>query len=132
MHKLTIKEVQYFIQNNEIPFASTHPKLCVPIINRIYQKMCFNIKFDAIKLCDNLIIDGHHRYLSSLISGFKIDIIPSYKTAATRTYQWKDVVFEENDWDTASKIEYLNEKDAAYNNLEIKVISKIISIKNSL
>jgi len=31
-------------------------------------------KFDDIKICDNLVIDGHHRYISSLLAIGKMQI----------------------------------------------------------
>lgn len=52
------------IENADLQLTSTHSKLCLPIIKRMYGKMIRGIKFDAIKVCDNLIIDGHHRYVS--------------------------------------------------------------------
>lgn len=40
--------------------------LSIPIIERIYKKMLKKIKFSAIHVSsDNLIVNGHHRYISS-------------------------------------------------------------------
>ena len=52
------------IKESDFILMATHKKLCHPIINRIYKKMINGIKFDDIKVCDTLIIDGHHRYVS--------------------------------------------------------------------
>ncbi len=87
------------------------------------------IKFDEIKECEGLIIDGHHRYLSALITKFEIGSVPSHKTSATMQYNWKDIEFDENDWDTDSKIIYLNEVDARYNGIDLGIIEQMISIK---
>ncbi len=83
------------------------------------------IKFDDIKVCDNLIIDGHHRYLSSLIVNLEIGQVLSHKTSATQLIEWDVVEFDENDWDTASKISYLNEQDAKYNQVEVEFVNRI-------
>lgn len=56
------------LKRTDKPLISTHDKLCLPIINRIYKKMINGIKFDDIKICGKLIIDGHHRYVSSLLT----------------------------------------------------------------
>jgi hypothetical protein len=89
--------------------------------------MSHGIKFDDIKICDNLIIDGHHRYLSSLIMGVEIGSVSSHKTSATEAVNWLDVEFVENDWDTESKILHLNEVDARYNDLDIEFLKQITS-----
>jgi len=108
-------------------YVATQPKICVPIINRMCQKMSHGIKFDDIKVCDNLIVDGHHRYLSSAMMGINIGSVSSNKTSATKAVNWPDVELDENDWDTQSKILHLNEQDARYNGLEIAFLNQITS-----
>jgi hypothetical protein len=105
----------------------TQPKLCIPIIKRMCQKMAHDIKFEEIKICDNLIVDGHHRYLSSLIMGAEIGTEASHKTSATKPVNWLDVEFEENDWDTELDILHFNEQDAIYNGLNIEFLKRITS-----
>ena len=87
--------------------------------------MQYGIKFNKIKVFENLIIDGHHRYISSLITKFQIDSVSSQKTSATKIHHWMDVKFDENDWDTESRIAYLNEQDAFYNEIDIEKIKQI-------
>ena len=89
--------------------------------------MINGIKFDDIKICEDLVIDGHHRYISSLLAKIEIGKIKSLKSSATKKYKWSEVEFDENDWDTVSKIQYLNEKDAEYNQVDIETINNIIS-----
>jgi hypothetical protein len=125
LEKITIKFIKEFISNNNIPFLATQSKLSVPIIDRLCQKMSHGIKFDDIKICDNLIIDGHHRYLSSLIINFNIGQVSSNKTSATKEVEWTAVEFDGNDWDTASKISHLNEQDAIFNDLDIEFVKQI-------
>ncbi|MNE30818.1 hypothetical protein D3C80_1243550 [compost metagenome] len=89
--------------------------------------MVNGIKFDDIKICENLVIDGHHRYISSLLAEIEIGKIKSLKSSATKEYKWNDIEFDENDWDTDSKIQYLNERDAEYNQIDIETINDIVS-----
>jgi len=70
MEKITVEFIKGFIASNTIDLKPTQTKLCVPIISRICQKMLHGIKFDDIKVCDDLIINGHHRYISPLIVNF--------------------------------------------------------------
>lgn len=91
------------------------------------QKMSNAIKFDDIKICDDLLIDGHHRYVSSLLTNTQITSVPTQKTSATLPFDWTNIEFDEDDWDTELKIQYLNEQDAKYNNIEIDVLKQITS-----
>ena len=88
--------------------------------------MLVGIKFPSIKIDDNLIIDGHHRYLASLLANTDLETIPSNKTSATIVYDWNEVVFDVNDWDTEAKILMLNEQDANNNNITLKEIIELL------
>lgn len=113
------------IKDSNYILKATHKKLCLPIINRIYKKMINGIKFDDIKVCDRLIIDGHHRYVSSLLANIKLDEAKSSKTNATIEYDWKEVEFVEEEWDTVDKITRLNELDAEFNNMSLEKIIEL-------
>ena len=125
MKRITLDLISEFIANNNIPYTATQPKLCIPIVERLYNKMLHGILFEDIKICDNVIIDGHHRYLSSLMAGFKIGQVNSQKPSVTKSIEWIDIIFDENDWDTAAKISHLIEQDALYNDLDIEFIKQI-------
>lgn len=88
--------------------------------------MLAGIKFSGIKVDNNLICDGHHRYLASLLANFSIERIPTIITPATTAVDWTSVVFEDLDWDTQVKINMLNEQDAVYNNMTIGQILDIV------
>ena len=104
---------------------STHSKLCIPIIYRIYKKMGAGIRFDDIKVDETLIIDGHHRFISSLLVDDKLDYVDSAKTSATRIYEWSDVEFVEEDWDTQEQIAQFNREDAAFNNISLEKLMEL-------
>lgn len=126
MQKITKELIEDFIQKSDIELRSTHKKLCVPIINRIYKKMYAGINFSGIKIDKNLICDGHHRYLASLLAHFPIDRIPANITSATTVVEWESVIFEKEDWDTPAKIRMLNEQDANYNSISIEKIVELL------
>lgn len=126
MEKITKEVIYHLIHEKELELISTHTKLCVPIINRIYKKMCTSINFSGIKIENNLICDGHHRYIASLLANFNIERIPTSITSATTMVPWGSVLFEDDDWDTQAKINMLNEQDAIYNNVTIERIVEIL------
>jgi hypothetical protein len=126
LKKVTKEIIQTLILNTEIEFNSTQRKLCLPIIDRIHRKMLVGIKFSAIKVDDNLICDGHHRYLASLLANITIEKVPTNSTSATTNIDWESVSFEEDDWDTQAKIDMLNRQDADYNNIPIGKIVELL------
>lgn len=125
MDKVTKAKIFELISKNKIELGSTHLKLCVPVINRISQKMAVGIKFPGIKVANNLICDGHHRYIASLLTEFPLERIPGIITSATINIPWLSVLFVEEDWDTLAKIQMLNEQDAAFNNISISEITDL-------
>jgi hypothetical protein len=126
LEKITKEIIIDFINKNQFELSSTQTKLCLPVINRIYRKMTIGIKFSGIKVDDNLICDGHHRYLASVLADVSLDIIPGMKTAATIPINWKSVAFDEEDWDTPAKIKMLNEQDAVFNDMAIEKIVELL------
>lgn len=126
MKSVTKEIIVEFIRKNQIELSSTHAKLCLPIINRIFKKMSAGIKFSAIKVENNLICDGHHRYIASIFANFLLERVPGNITSATTIVPWDSVYFEEEEWDTPAKIKMLNEKDADYNNIEIEKIIELL------
>ncbi len=88
--------------------------------------MSIGIKFPSIKVDGDLIIDGHHRYLASLLAGTNLDTVPSSKTSATVVYEWETVILVTDDWDTDAKIRMLNEKDAKFNAIAIEKITELL------
>lgn len=126
MQNLTLELISEFISKNDIPLKSTHERLCLPIINRIYRKMLMEIKFPIIKVDEDLIIDGHHRYLAALIANKSLDIIPSFRSSATEITKWKDIKLDISDWDTEAKILLLNKQDAKYNSIELDEIIEFL------
>ena len=73
MNQITKEIILDYLQNNQIELQSTQTKLCLPIINRLCKKMDTGIKFPSVKVVDDLIIDGHHRYLASILVDVKLE-----------------------------------------------------------
>jgi hypothetical protein len=115
LEQITKEVLIEFLKVNNIELKSTHDRLCIPIINRLYKKMAAGLKFTCIKVADDIIIDGHHRYLASLFANVKLDRAPSIKTSAKNVTAWHSVVLVDEDWDTEAKIRMFDELDAKYN-----------------
>jgi len=124
--EITKEQLLKFVTGHQLELSSTHQKLCIPIINRIYRKMLIGIKFAEIKVSNSCICDGHHRYLASLLAKYPIGMIPYVNTLATTVIDWESVCFEENDWDTPERIQMLNETDASYNSILLEELVELL------
>lgn len=100
--------------------------LCLPIIQRLYRKSLLGIQFPPIKTAGDVIIDGHHRYVSALLAGIPIHCIPSVQTDAIVLVEWSKVIFDINDWDTVAKIKLLNQQDARHNGLSVAALARLL------
>ncbi|MEP6647752.1 MAG: hypothetical protein ABJC12_11745 [Saprospiraceae bacterium] len=127
MEAITSDFLKDFLKRKDIELQPTHEKLCLPIINRLAKKMTLGIKFNAINVADGVIVDGHHRYLASLVSGADLEKRPYVRPAACVVTNWQSVSFDESDWDTEAKIQKLNIEDAEYNGIDIQEIMKLIN-----
>ena len=126
MESVTKELIEEFVQSNEIELASAHSRLCIPVISRIFKKMSAGIKFSGIKIENNVICDGHHRYIASLLANFPLEKVPGKTTSATVVVDWKSVDFVEEDWDTEAKIRMLNEQDAEFNNIPLEKVVELL------
>ena len=122
MKEVTKKNLEEFFQRNQIDYQPTQGKVCIPIINRMVKKMALGIRFEDIKVVDGWIIEGHHRYVSSLFADIIIGKVPGVKTSATIEHDWKSIEFVSEEWDTDHKIKYMNELDAVRNKIPIEEI----------
>lgn len=112
------------MRSENLTLVSTHERLCFPIIERIARKMSIGLVFSSISVDGNLIVNGHHRYLASLLVGYKLDQVLSTRTSAKEAFDWKSVKLVDEDWDTDAKIKMLNEEDARYNGLTLDDLIK--------
>ena len=116
------------LEEKESKLKPLHEKLSLPIITRIFKKMQHGLKFMSIHVSsDELIIDGHHRYIASLLADYSIEVVSDYpKPTKVNEIDWKTVDFVDDDWDAESKIKMLNEQDARYNGMKIEEIEGIL------
>ena len=126
---ITRESIENYLSENTPDLQPTQTKLCIPIIQRICAKMLAGIEFEEIKICEDLVIDGHHRYISALLTGYEIGRVNSQKTSATIASAWQDIELSDDDWDTAEHIAVLNQRDAAYNKIDLKILTELTSGK---
>ena len=97
METITIEETTALLTNGKITLQPSQAKICFPIIERIFKKMILGIQFQGIKIAGNVIIDGHHRYIASLLAEVSLEEFPTKKTSATQIFTWPSVDIVVND-----------------------------------
>jgi len=124
---MTKEDVLNFLQSEELELKSTHKVLSFPIIYRLYRKMLLKIQFTHIKVDDELIIDGHHRYLASKLAKSKeLERVKSHITDAKEKTDWKNVEIVDSDWDAPESVKTFNEEDAKYNNMTLEKLEELL------
>ena len=118
--------VEQKLSDGSFVLKPTQSKISLPIAFRIYKKMKANLKFDAIKICDELLIDGHHRYIASVIAGVSIERFQSTKNLTQSSFEWADVSLITVDYDESNLIDYHNYNDALRNDVTVAYIKKIL------
>jgi hypothetical protein len=102
------------LQSECMELISSHDRLSLPIVERIYKKMSVGVEFGPIKVDGGLIIDGHHRYVASLLAEYSLERIPCPRSSAKMLKKWESVELVEEDWDTSARVKRWNEIDARY------------------
>lgn len=99
--ELTIKVVVDFIKSTNHNYKTTHSKVCFPIIQRIYRRILNGYRFGGVKFNDNLIIDGHHRYIAHELANIKFEKLKGGRSHSEEIKELNDLVIDiEQDWDS--------------------------------
>lgn len=89
--------------------------------------MLAGIAFDAIKVCEDVIIDGHHRYTASILAEVTIEQYPSTKNHNQNTFEWNDVTLSDIDYDSLEDVKYHNYNDAKRNGMNLEDLENILN-----
>ena len=86
------------------------------------------LEFDAMKVADDLIIDGHHRYIASILANKDIAQFRWPKNHNQSIFEWRDVTLTSLDYDKPSQIQYHNFNDAKRNGKDVQDIEEILNL----
>ena len=119
-------EIRKLIEGDQLEFLCSQRSISLPIINRIYHKMVLGIKFPEIKVSNNIIIDGHHRYLASKIASVKLQKIYFPELKYINATSWHEIFIDETDWDTIEEVRNHIQKDAKYNKISVEKLLSLL------
>ncbi len=90
MKVFSFEQVRLFLDQHCSEIKPSQTRILYPVIERITRKMQLGIEFKPI-LIDvdhQLIVDGHHRYLSKNLLEKEINHVAWTKSPSTETFQW--------------------------------------------
>jgi hypothetical protein len=119
-------EIKKLIQDDQLEFLCSQRSISLPIIYRMYHKMRLGIKFPEIKVCKNIIIDGHHRYLASKIASIDLQKIKFSEVNNLESKRWDELLFDGTDWDMPEQILKHIQTDAQYNKISIEKLLSLL------
>lgn len=88
--------------------------------------MKIGFKFSGISVCDNIIINGHHRYLASLLSTTSIDRTPTLKPSNIILINWDEIEYIDDDIESEERIIEHNITDAHFNGLSLEKLNELL------
>ena len=103
MNFIGYEEVKRFLIETEFDFAPSQQEISFPIIQRIHRRLQQGNSFKAIKVKENVIVDGHHRYISHKLLAIESETILGNSITESVKYVWSEI--------NLTAIEYDNEND---------------------
>jgi hypothetical protein len=121
MESISLEDLKEFLKSNKFELQPTQTRLCFPIIKRIYNKMAIGVEFENINVDDLLLINGHHRYICSLLLQKTVGKNLWKSPSQITTYQWAEIDIDSKDWESIEIIRRHNFKDALRNSMDIRL-----------
>lgn len=125
MQEINLKNVIDLLNSGTLELVATQEELCLPILQRIYKKMKIGIKFDNIRVKDFRIVDGHHRYVCSVLSKTEVGKNSWAISSSATNCNWTAVNINEDDYEDAEMIRMHNIRDAELNDVDISILNDL-------
>tara|TARA_R110000744_G_scaffold366389_1_gene475424 strand:- start:210 stop:587 length:378 start_codon:yes stop_codon:yes gene_type:complete len=125
MHEISLKNVRDLLDSGSLTLIAIQGEICLPILQRIYKKMKLGIEFDNIRVNGSRIVDGHHRYVCSILSEIEIGINDWPIPSTAVNCSWVDVIINEEDYEDAEMILKHNIRDAELNDMDVNVLNDL-------
>lgn len=125
MDEITLKTVEVLVKSGSLELSATQGAINLPILQRIYKKMKLGIRFDNIRVNNSRIIDGHHRYICSILSETQIGTDEWGIGSTAVDHEWSTITVVEIDYENEEQIRAHNERDAEINAVDISIFNDL-------
>lgn len=103
---ITYDAVQSFLSMNELEFRPGQNLICFPKIQRIHKRLQNGLVFSQIEVVDDVILDGHHRYICLCLLGLKVETKKGGSNLSFKNnYNWSQINIDLNDHDSPAEIQ---------------------------
>jgi len=107
---LTIEAVRDYLQKNKLPLFAGQTEVSFPILSRIHRRLKEGKRFSPILVDEDLIVNGHHRYICLNILNIEIEQLVWTSSPSSKSTCWTKIVVVENDWDTDEEKEIYRQR----------------------
>lgn len=106
MHKITYDEVEKFLKTEQLSLKPGQSRVSFPIIARIHRRLQEGHEFSHIKVINDVISDGHHRFICHSLLKKEIYWDAAGENTTEQTIvEWKDIELDAIDYDTPKQKE---------------------------
>ena len=110
MEELNIEEVKDYLQKTKLPLFASQNAVSFPILNRIHRRLKEGRRFSAIQVDQDLIVNGHHRYVCLCILGLEVEHSKWMRNSNSEVICWSKIVVDEEDWDSDKQREVYRQR----------------------
>ncbi len=110
MNDITYEEVKRFLIETEFDCTPSQNEISFPIIQRIHRRLQQGNSFSAIKVKENVILDGHHRYISHKLLTIESETTLGGSNSESIEYVWSEINLTSVDYDSGSKRKLFEER----------------------
>ncbi len=100
MNDITYEEVEKFLTESEFDCTPSQKEISFPVIQRIHRRLQQGNSFSPIKVKENLIVDGHHRYISHKLLGMVAETTIGGSITESIEYVWSEINLTYIDYDS--------------------------------
>jgi hypothetical protein len=110
MNDITYEEVKKFLIETEFDFVPSQKEISFPIIQRIHRRLQQGNTFSDIKVKKNVIVDGHHRYISHKLLAVESGTTVGGSISDSIEYIWSEIDLTSVDYDSESDRKMFEER----------------------
>ncbi len=119
-------QLHKLLQESDHQLMASQPEVSMPIIERMYKKMQKGVTFADIRTAENVVTNGHHRYLAARLLGVYIGSQDSELVAAKVVRTWDSVMIVDVDFDKPEEIDRHNAYDAKCMDMKLEQFLELI------
>ena len=100
MIEISKSEIELFLSTTQLKQKPSQSAVSYPILTRILNILQQNKRFSYIKVHDEIIIDGHHRFICYCYLKIPIEISKNGNNPSALNLEWNSILVDNIDYDS--------------------------------